>query len=208
MRRAAAWILVVGFAMSWAAPSDACLREMPKLAKKKIQVDPTKRDVIAAEKALAAGQHDKAGKLAKRAVPKLSELPPSDAAELATRAQRTLALAAVRSGGAVEVAPGIGGDDAYAKQVALAWAELTLTYQSALQSDDLLVRSQLAEALAADGYQVGRAREMLRDLSARDLMPTARAYAVLAHLEGDDGGARDAALGRCRDLGGDSVCKA
>ncbi|MBC8073686.1 MAG: hypothetical protein IAG13_35515, partial [Deltaproteobacteria bacterium] len=182
MRRAAAWILVLGFSLSFAAPSEACLRDMPKLAKKKVQVDPTKRDVIAAEKALAGGDHAKAARLAKGAVPGLSELPPVGAAELATRAQRTLALATVRSGGNIEVAPGIGGDDAYAKQVALAWAELTLTYQSAMKSDDVMVRSQLAEALAADDYQSDRAREMLRDLSARDLMPTARAYAVLAHL--------------------------
>jgi hypothetical protein len=145
--------------------------------------------------------------LAKRAVPKLSELPPVGAAELATRAQRTLALATIRSGGKVEVSDGIGGDEAYAQQVAVAWAGLALTYQSATQSDNLLVRSQLAEALAADVYQADRAREMLRDLSSRDLMPTARGYAVLAHLEAD-AGARDAALGRCRDLGGESVCKA
>lgn len=208
MRRLAAWILAMGFAMSLPATSEACMREMPKkIAKKKLQVDPTKRDVIAAEKALGAGEHAKAGKLAMRAVPKLSELPPVGAAELPTRAQRTLAMAQVRSGGAIEVAPGVGGDDAYAKQVGLAWAELTLTYQSALQSDNLLVRSQLAEALATDAYQVDRARDILRDLSTRDLMPTARAYAVLAHLEAD-ASARDAALGRCRDLGGDSVCKA
>ncbi len=208
MRRVATWILVMGFSLSFATPGDACMREMPKkIAKKKVQVDPTKRDVIAAEKALAAGDNEKAAKLAMRAVPKLHELPPTNAAELATRAQRALAIATVRSGGAIEVAPGVGGDSAYAKQVGVAWAELALTYQAALQSDNLLVRSQLAEALAADSYQTGRAREMLRDLSARDLMPTARAYALLAHLEPDTT-ARDAALGRCRDLGGDSVCKA
>ena len=81
-----------------------------------------------------------------------------------------------------------------------------MTWHAALASGNLLVRSQLAEALAADPYQVERARDMLRELADRDVMPTARGYAVLARLESETG-RRDTALARCEELGGAAVCR-
>jgi hypothetical protein len=193
----------VGFV---AAPAEACMRDMPKLAKKKKQTDPTKRDVVAAEKALAKGDHAAAGTLARGAIPKIEELAPPDAAELATRAQRTLALAVVRSEGAVPVSPRLQGSTESDKQTNLAWAQLVLTYHAALKSDNIVIKVQLAESLSRNPYEKDRAREMLRDLSARDLMPTASGYALLASLESDTV-LRDAATSRCRELGG-TACTA
>lgn len=206
MRRLAGLVLVAGVGLGFvAAPAQACMREMPKLAKKK-QVDPTKRDVVAAEKALGKGDHAKAAQLARGAVPKLEELAPPDAAEIATRAQRTLAIAVVRSGGAAAVSSTMPGTSESDKQLNLAWAQLVLTYHAALNSDNVVVKVQLAEALASNQYEQDRARDMLRDLSARDLMPTASGYALLSRLETDTV-LRDAASSRCRELGG-TACTA
>lgn len=202
MRRWLVSIVVVSAMTAWASPSRACLWGPPPK-----RVDPRKLDVIAAERALAGGDHEKAVRLAKRAAPGIVRLRPADPkSRIAGRAQRTLALAAVRSGGSIAVARGIGGDGDYPRQVALAWAELTLTWHAALASGNLLVRSQLAEALAADPYQVDRAREMLRELADRDVMPTAQGYAVLARLESETG-RRDTAIARCEELGGATVCR-
>lgn len=201
MRRLAGWVLVVGVGLGLvASPADACMRSMPKIAKPK-QVDPTKRDVLAAEKALGKGDNAKAAKLARRAVPKLQELAPPDAAEIATRAQRTLALAVVRSGGAAPVSEDMPGTTEADKQLNLAWAQLVLTYHAALKQDNVVVQVQLAEALSRSEYEKDRARTILRDLSTRDLMPTAGGYALLARLESDTV-LRDAAVARCVDLGG------
>lgn len=200
MRSAAMVVVMAGVMGAIASPAGACLRRPPPQPKLAKQVDTTQRDVLAAEKALTQGKHEQAATLARRAVPNLGQLPPADAAALATRAQRTLAMATVRSGGAVEVVDG-------ERPANLAWAQLVLTYQSALARDNVVIQLQLAEALAADEYQRGRARTMLRDLSARDVMPNAQGYAMLAQLEGDPT-LRDAALGRCRDLGGAGGCKA
>lgn len=200
MRRLAGLVLVATVGLGFAAPADACMRDMPKLAKKK-QVDPTKRDVVAAEKALGKGDNGKAAQLARGAVPHLEELAPPDAAEIATRAQRTLALAVVRAGGAAAVSSTMPGVTESDKQLNLAWAQLVLTYHAALKSDNVVVKVQLAEALASNTYETGRAREILRDLSSRDLMPTAGGYALLARLE-SDAVLRNAAVTRCVDLGG------
>lgn len=205
MTRLATLVVMACIALGAAAPADACLRSMPKLAKKK-QVDPTLRDVVAAEKALAKGNHTKAASLARHAIPSLHELPPENAAELATRAQRTLAIAVIRSGGATEVSKEMPGITSADKALNLAWAQLALTYQAALHQDNVIVRVQLAEALASNVFERDHARTILRDLSTRDLMPTASGYAMLAKLE-TDVVMRDAALTRCRDLGG-TACQA
>lgn len=205
MTRLATLLVMACLAFGAAAPADACMRQMPKLAKKK-QVDPTQRDVVAAEKALAKGDHAKAGKLARRAIPSLQQLPPEDAVELATRAQRTLAIAVVRSGGKTAVSDEMPGVTEQDQRVNLAWAQLVLTYQAALKSDNVIIQVQLAEALASTTTGQARAHEILRDLSTRDLMPTASGYAMLAKLESDEV-MRDAAITRCRDLGG-TACQA
>lgn len=201
MTRLAIVVVVGCLGLGAAVPADACMRKMPKIAKKKDQVDPTLRDVIAAEKALGKGDHAKAGKLARGAVPSLEQLPPEGAAKLATRAQRALALAVVRSGGATPVSEHMSGKTQTDRQLGIAWAQLVLGYQAALDQDNVVLQVQAAEAFAASEPGQDRAREILRDLANRDLMPTAGGYAILAKLESDET-MRNAALTRCRDLGG------
>lgn len=205
MARFATVLVLACLGFSVAVPAQACLRQMPKMAKKQ-QVDPTRRDVLAAEKALAKGDHAKAAKLARRAVPGLHGLPPASAVELATRAQRVLALAVVRTKGAIEISDEMPGKTEADRSLNLAWAQLMLNYHAAVNPDNLVMKVQLAEALASTEFGREHARDILRDLSTRDLMPMASGYAILASLESDTV-MRDAALTRCRDLGG-TACQA
>lgn len=209
MRRVITVSLSALLSLCVAAEADACLRKKMKTNKPR-QVDPTLTAVKKAEKQLGKGDHAGAVKHARVALAGLQALPPVGAADLPVRAQRAAAIAAVRSGGKVDLGPGLPGKTELEQRTNLAWAQLVLTYQSALQPDNLVLSTQLAEALAADPYQQGRAREILNDLVTRDLMPTARGYTVLAKLEGDRGDttARDAAIHRCVEFAGADACKA
>jgi hypothetical protein len=209
MRRLATSCLFTVLSLALAADAGACLRSMKRPPKPR-QVDPTLAAVQKSEKLLAKGDHGGAVKQAKIAFADLRELPPVGAAELPIRAQRAAAIAAARTGGAVDLGPELTGATEQDRRTNVAWASLVLTYQSALQPDNLVIKTQLAEALAADPYQKDRAREMLSDLMARDVMPTARGYAVLAKLEGarGDTGARDQAIHRCEEFAGADACKA
>ncbi len=208
MRRFVTVSLSALLSLCLAAEADACLRKMKK--PKPRQVDPTLAAVQKAEKLLAKGDHGGAAKHARIANAELRSLPPAGAADLPVRAQRAAAIAAVRAGGKIDLGPGLAGKTEAEQRTNLAWAQLVLTYQSALAPDNLVLSTQLAEALAADPYQSARAREILSDLASRDVMPTARGYTVLAKLEGDRGDttARDAAIHRCVEFAGAGACKA
>jgi hypothetical protein len=192
-----------------AAEAGACLRKTKHRPKPR-QADPTLAAVQKAEKLLAKGDHGGAVKHARVALAELQALPPTGAADLPVRAQRAAAIAAVRSGGKVDLGAGLPGKTEQDQRTNVAWAQLVLTYQSALSPDNLVLSTQLAEALAADPYQRARAREILSDLASRDVMPTARGYTVLAKLEGDrgDATARDAAIHRCVEFAGADACRA
>lgn len=208
MRRFVTVSLLGLLSLSVAADAGACLRKMNR--PKPRQVDPTLAAVQKAEKLLAKGDHAGAVKHARIALDDLKSLPPAGAADLPVRAQRVAAIAAARSNGKVHLGTGLEGKTEQDQRTNVAWAQLVLTYQSALSADNLLLKMQLAEALAADPLQSSRARAMLNDLASRDLMPTARGYTLLAKLEGErgDATARDAAIDRCVEFAGAAECKA
>lgn len=209
MRRFVTVSLSALLSLCLAAEADACLRKKMKPPKPR-QADPTLAAVQKAEKQLGKGDHAGTVKHAKAAFADLQGLPPAGAADLPVRAQRAAAIAAVRANGKVDLGPGMSGKTEAEQRANLAWAQLVLTYQSALAPDNLVLSTQLAEALATDPYQRARARDILNDLATRDLMPTARGYTVLAKLEGDrgDAAARDAAMHRCVEFAGADACKA
>jgi len=209
MRRFVTVSLLGLLSLSIPADADACMRKMNHRPKPR-QVDPTLAAVQKAEKLLAKGDHAGAVKHARLAMADLQGLPPVGAADLPVRAQRAAAIAAVRANGKVHLGEGLTGKTEQDQRTNMAWAQLVLTYQSALSADNLVLKTQLAEALAADPYQSTRAREMLSELASRDVMPTARGYTVLAKLEGErgDATARDAAIDRCVEFAGAAACKA
>ena len=153
---------------------------------------------------------DKAAKLARKAFPKLAQLP--DSAEekaLFDRAQRVAALASVRSGGAINFDRSKKPVSDYDRAVNVQWAHHVLMFHAARDGENMVIRSEYAESLAVVPGIEAYAYDLLRGMADEDLMPTARGFALLAQLQqsrGDDVG-RDASLERCREIGaGDPVC--
>jgi hypothetical protein len=205
--------LAIGFSVATVAamfaPQDAeaCGRFE---AFRKPQVNEKLEDVRRSEHLLAQGKFDKAAKLARKAFPKLTELPHTAADKaLFDRAQRVAALASVRSGGAVNLGRGMKASDDYSKAVNVQWAHHVLMFHAARATDNMVVRSEYAEALSVVPGLEAYAYDVLRELAEDDLMPTARGFALLAQLQasrGDDVG-RDASLQRCKEIGAeDPIC--
>lgn len=180
-------------------PADACENIIVR------EVDPAVKSVRRAEALLVKGEHRAAAQEVLATFPGAlrtdrQERKPA----LLQRARRILALAIVRSGGAVRLGPSLSGKTAQQRATALAWATLVLRLHHA-RTGDIAVRAELAEALAATPAGRPEARELLADLGAGDLLPTARAWALLAALErarGDDGAAARADR-RCREIAPD-----
>lgn len=164
---------------------------------------PTKT-VRKAEQLLAKGKFEKAADMVRELQPTVHHYQHGDTSGTWRRAQRVAALAIVRSGGKVDLGPKLSGRSQDAKQVKLAWAMMALDVQTWFEPDDLVLRTQLAEALAANEIYQARAYDMLKDLADRDLMPTARGYALLAQLEDQRGnnGESEAAQKRCKQIAG------
>lgn len=188
--------------------ADACLRMKRRRVQK---VDHKLQDVNRAEHLLAKGEGSKAAKVARKRFKKFTAATgePDSGKALFNRAQRTIALAAVRSDGAIDLGKDMRGKTAEQRRANLAWGTSILEIQAAAEPDNMLLRTYLAEALM---HQVGgeaQAVELLSGLANDDLMPTARGFALLAQGQqrlGDVSG-RDLSLQRCRELGeGDDVC--
>lgn len=145
-------------------------------------------------------------------------------AQLHQRAQRVLAIAVVRSKGAVSIGPGLGGKTDAQRQAAIAWSVLTLRLRRAALDDrnvdcildptrctngegDPHTNADLAEALALQPTGRAEAYRLLKDLGDRDLMPFAEGWALLAELgreRGDLEGAKKA-VERCKQIASDNL---
>lgn len=196
--------------LSASAPmdADACMRMRPRRVQK---VDRKLQDVNRAERLLSKGNGVKAAKVARKRFRKFTAATgePGTGKALYNRAQRTIALATVREGGAIDLGKGMRGKTETERRANLAWATSVLEIQAAAEPDNLLLRTYYAEALMQQPGGDQQAAEMLTALANDDLMPTARGFALLAAVQdrlGDVSG-RDLSLQRCRDLGeGDDIC--
>lgn len=175
------------------------------------------RQVQRAERALLDGNFKKATRLGRR---ELVELDDRDDEErmLARRLRRVLALAAVRSGGAVKIDAEVGGSTSALRSAAIAWAVEVLRAQltAALagpidcaldparcqQGSAPAATAELAEALALAPATRDQALTMLTELAVADLLPSPEAWATLARLRGERGdkAGRSAAAARCRQM--------
>lgn len=117
------------------------------------------------------------------------------------RGPRVLALAAVRSGGALPLGAALPGRTAAQRQAGLAWAAAILRVHHA-RDEGVLRTSELAEALAMLPAERAEARALLAGLGDGDLLPTARAWGLLAALEREFGDevAAGRATRRCREI--------
>jgi hypothetical protein len=190
------FVLALAVLLLPARPADACHNAVERV------VDPVNQSVRRAEQLLADGAHQKAVRELLASFPELLLANHRDARPaLFRRAQRAAALAVVRSDGAVKLGPRMTGRTAEQRQAALAWAAATLRLHHA-RSGDLVVRVELAEALARRPAERAEAHAILDELADLDLLPTARAWSLLADLERERGDATAAARAarRCREI--------
>jgi hypothetical protein len=185
--------------------SDACMNEVERV------VDTTNQAIRAAEDLLARGNHQSATRVVSTTFPKVLVADhQTRRQDLFDRGQRIVALALVRSGGTVKLGKLTGKTEAD-RDTAVAWAASTLRLQAARGDGSVLLTSELAEALALRPAERHEAHTLLKDLADADVVPTARAWAVLASLEQQRGDTNAAAraVARCKDIAADdSTCDA
>lgn len=171
-------------------------------------VDRTNEEVRKAELLLAKGDHGKAIKTIRdqfgdRAI----ALHDGSAGQwLHHRAQRVMALAVVRSKGAISIGKELGGKTDAQRRDAIAWAVLTLRLHLGNDSDPVKT-VDLAQALALQATGRAEAHRLLRQVADGDLMPSAEGWALLAELgkeRGDVEGSKQA-VERCKQIASDKV---
>lgn len=186
-------------------PAAACMNGVERV------VDTTNQRVRNAESLLAAGKYQRAVKEALEIFPQALRGDHSDARQgLYERAQRIVALAVVRSQGAVKLGPGLAGKTDAERDINLAWAAGMLRLHIARGDGSVVLSEQLAEALAQRPAERHEAHAILKELASGDIMATARGWAVLATLEKSRGDADAAALAvrRCKEVSAEAtVCE-
>lgn len=174
-----------------------------------IQVDPRIHGVAQAEKTLAAGNRLAAAASVLRMMPHIKTLK-AKPGSLVGRAERVLAVALSREEGALPVSSEVPrevlgaweGAKAAQAQTNLAWSVEVLRRQSGAQGDDVVLKTELGEALARLPEHRSEARAILEDLAQRDLIASPEGYASLARLrrESGDKDGQALALKRCEAM--------
>lgn len=203
-----------------AAPNvaDACGNSIRRV------VDTANMAVRNAEHLLAQGDHKTAISAVRNEFGDRALAVDSTGDLLHQRAQRVLAIAAVRSKGALPLGMNLGGPRDAQRQAAVAWAVLTLRLQrSAIDTRDVACildpakcttgeldptrTAELAEALALQATGRAEAYGLLKDLGDRDLIPHAEGWALLAELgrERGDVDTSKKAVERCKQIASDRI---
>jgi len=189
-----------------AAPAAACYNEVEQ------SLEPQTRAVSWAERLLRRDRTRRALRLAVRAEKSLDRVrvhPVGSAlarvSRLRARAERIVAVATVRLDGAVtrERGRAVRRIEDAARRANLEWAREVLGTRAA-DTEAPVDRARYAEALASLDDRRDQALGVLRSLAEADLMPDARAYALLADLarEAGEGELADDASERCRGMAG------
>ena len=167
--------------------------------------DPATQDVKKAERLLAKGRSVRAVNIAKGRYERFTAATgtPDRGKALFHRAQRLIALATVRSGGRMNLGPGMRGRTEDQQRSNLAWATSMLEIHAATEPDNLLFRVFYAEALLEYPEGAAQVVAMLEPLQRDDIMPSARGFAVLAraHHQLGDASSGELSQRRCLDLG-------
>lgn len=199
------------------APADACGGAI--FQERFIAPKPTPPQLVAkGEKQLEEGSAQLALRQAKEAYTDLHKSTAGKDA-IKNRALRLAAIATVRSGGELSVAPAqtASSKDAWgdtvtrakpidqstsAKQERLEWAIGTLRALSTNSPDNPSVEADLGEALSSVAGHEGEAFERLSKLADKDLLGSPTAYAVLARLRAQQGLTKKSieAVQRCREM--------
>ena len=206
MKLAISALVAAAIAAGGAAASDAhaCgffdYREVRPVVVKPKPV-PAPDRIAAADQRLDEAKNEAAGTEVVTAFPAIRTIPVG-ASPIETRARRILALAVVRADGSLTGVKGFTATTPAQRAVNVDWAVTTLRAIDAQRHDDPVARADLAEALSRSPGHEDEAFTLLADLTARDLVGSANAYAALARLRavrGDSDGTRTA-LARCEQM--------
>jgi hypothetical protein len=182
-------------------PADACGNGVERV------VDLTNKSIRQAETLLAEGKHQDAANMVLSTFPQALRLDHRDRKQnLFERGQRVLAVAVVRSQGALKLGKALPGKSAAERETSLAWAAGALRLHQAQSLGGLALTAELAEALALRPAEVTEAHGILKKLADDDLMPTPRAWAILGALEKarGDAEAADKSIQRCKEIAPDA----
>jgi hypothetical protein len=173
------------------------------------EIDHRIQGLANAEKGLRDGKTVAVAQSIVRMFPEIRTINPGKDGMLG-RAQRTLAIALVRTDGAIDLDPTWRAKTPEQRAQNVAWAVSSLERLRTLRKNDPAVDTDFGEAIAkVDGRQ-DEARALLQSLADRDLMATPQGYATLGRLQHQAGNAtaRDAAVQRCTAMAKDAeVCK-
>jgi hypothetical protein len=173
------------------------------------EIDHRIQGLANAEKSLRDGKIVDSAQAVVRMFPEIRTINPGKDGMLG-RAQRTLAIALVRTDGAIELDPTWRAKTPEQRAQNVAWAVSSLERLRTQRKNDPAVDTDLGEALAKVGGRQEEARGILQSLSDRDLMATPQGYAALGRLQNQAGNAaaRDAAVQRCTAMAKDAeICK-
>lgn len=164
-------------------------------------VDENAARISRAESALGTGKQTQAAVGVVQTFPAIMKTKVGQS-PLTDRALRIMALAAVRTDGALSVGKAVQGNTAEEKEQNLLFAIETLRALEKKRANNPSFQTDLAEALSKVPRFKAEALQILEKLAKSDLLPTAQGYATLAQLRsnlGDDAG-RDGALKRCTGM--------
>lgn len=165
------------------------------------QVDESAAKISRAEQALSTGKGTQAAVGVLQTFPAIMTTKVG-ASPLSDRALRIMALAAVRSDGALSVGKAMQGATAEDKEHNLIFAIDTLRALDKRRANNPSFQTDLAEALSKLPRFKHEALNILEKLAKGDLVASAEGYATLAQLRantGDEAG-RDGALKRCQGM--------
>jgi hypothetical protein len=192
--------LVPTLALASASDADACGMSV---GLERITPKPTPvQEIARAEKALENGQNAVAARAVLGTVPRVRSVT-AGANALDTRALRVLALAVVRSNGAVtEKSLGLPNATDWTAHANLEWAAQAMREIDAKRPNDPTVQADLGEALSKLASSQDEALKLLQGLAQKDLMGSPHAYAALAALRKDRGdiAGAEAATKRCEEM--------
>jgi hypothetical protein len=185
-----------------------------------IRVDYRVEGIASAEKDLANGRTLAAAGKVIRMIPHIKGYEGASKDAIVNRSMRVLAVAVARHDGNLsaladelpdELREEFAGTSADAKRANVAWSVKALRSLKKQKKDDVTLKTELAEALAALPESQPKARKMLEKLARKDLLTTPEAYRALSRLRaaaGDSNG-EAAARARCRAMASDAhLCDA
>lgn len=178
-----------------AEPASACDNGV------QIVVDTMTPRIARAERALREGKHTLAAVGVLQVFPNIRQGQITEG-PLKLRAMRLMALAAVRTDGALTAGKQWRGTTAEEQRANIEWAIATLRGLDKVRPNTPSIQTDLGEALAKDGRSSAEALTLLSKLADRDLITSAEGYAALSRLReiaGDTAG-RDAAAKRCEAM--------